>query len=677
MLIANRLRFRLTNYKQRFESFFFHPWGTLMSETSNDSFNEFNNPSATIRSMLRIAFPSGTRREGRIDKFKKPNCPIFPQDVFGFCGILLHWSGAYNYICPDSSCFPNSMVRLDVPNADVKKAHELGLKWAKFDFNFIAAGDTAASDAAPSIPQEVQDLWLELMSHADEPLVNRPEDNSMVPAWWQSCYLLTIIGDEACQGVGRFTGEQAQNINRVSWVDSYLILGERITRNKTHEKAGRTIENGIEPAAPLYLAQQQRSICFALSQDVACVQPKSRTPAVGCTLRTFSQHLALLPHRGAINVYWQRPPASNLGSPENADFNILLIPYPYKMNARDFQPAPPGEGDATNQSWGWFHIDQSWLPNESDIPDFIKFVSALITEAQKSGAVHAVIFPEYALNWRVFREVSELIANEFKSVNFLTSGSSSNCRGEDGNFVLSANFYNMRRNGDTHRSYTATSRPKHHRWRLNKSQIETYGLEKSLSPDKVWWERINIPTRELHVNLFMENSTFTTLICEDLARSDPVHEALRNIGPNLVFALLMDGPQIAQRWSARYSTGLSDDPGSSVITFTSRALLHASKQVRDKKASSQKPKKSKPKENHSWSVAIWKDDEGWPEEIICGPNYQATLCRVIGRKVEEISFDGRVHAESWAWRKASTGKEGSNQISIRNEYKDLVKKFGG
>jgi len=33
------------------------------------------------------------------------------------------------------------------------------------------------------------------------------------------------------------------------------------------------------------------------------------------------------------------------------------------------------------------------------------------------------------------------------------------------------------------------------------------------------------------------------LVCEDLARPDPVANIVRAVGPNLVIALLMDGPQ--------------------------------------------------------------------------------------------------------------------------------------
>ena len=40
------------------------------------------------------------------------------------------------------------------------------------------------------------------------------------------------------------------------------------------------------------------------------------------------------------------------------------------------------------------------------------------------------------------------------------------------------------------------------------------------------------------------------------------------IGPNLVFTLLMNGPQLKTRWPARYAKILADDPGSSVLSIT-------------------------------------------------------------------------------------------------------------
>ncbi|MEO7496665.1 MAG: hypothetical protein ABIT83_25895 [Massilia sp.] len=52
--------------------------------------------------------------------------------------------------------------------------------------------------------------------------------------------------------------------------------------------------------------------------------------------------------------------------------------------------------------------------------------------------------------------------------------------------------------------------------------------------------------------------------------------AIRAVGPNLVLALLMDGPQLGGRWPARYAGVLSDEPGCAVLTLTSAAMMERS-----------------------------------------------------------------------------------------------------
>ena len=61
----------------------------------------------------------------------------------------------------------------------------------------------------------------------------------------------------------------------------------------------------------------------------------------------------------------------------------------------------------------------------------------------------------------------------------------------------------------------------------------------------------------------LNRMTWSVLICEDLARQDPAADLIRAVGPNLVIALLMDGPQLNGRWPARYASVLAEDPGSS------------------------------------------------------------------------------------------------------------------
>jgi hypothetical protein len=74
--------------------------------------------------------------------------------------------------------------------------------------------------------------------------------------------------------------------------------------------------------------------------------------------------------------------------------------------------------------------------------------------------------------------------------------------------------------------------------------------------------------RSLDVYVLRGTSTLTTLICEDLAWNDSCQELVHAIGPNLVFTLLMNGPQLKTRWPARYAKILADDPGSSVLSIT-------------------------------------------------------------------------------------------------------------
>jgi len=137
------------------------------------------------------------------------------------------------------------------------------------------------------------------------------------------------------------------------------------------------------------------------------------------------------------------------------------------------------------------------------------------------------------------------------------------------------------------------------------------------------------------------------MICEDLARSDPCHEVLRAIGPNLVFVLLMDGPQLPVRWSARYATGLSDDPGSSVLTFTSRGLLARSNDVLERMTVLERGTRAP-----NWTIALWKDAQNSAYPIECPPNSQAVLLKLRGQRSYEATLDGRQDDSGFTWRRS-------------------------
>src|SRR5205823_4771328 len=68
---------------------------------------------------------------------------------------------------------------------------------------------------------------------------------------------------------------------------------------------------------------------------------------------------------------------------------------------------------------------------------------------------------------------------------------------------------------------------KHHRWKLDKSQILQYGIGCNLHPEANWWEHIELADRTLKFVNLREWLTLGVLICEDLARPDPVGDLVR------------------------------------------------------------------------------------------------------------------------------------------------------
>jgi hypothetical protein len=186
-----------------------------------------------------------------------------------------------------------------------------------------------------------------------------------------------------------------------------------------------------------------------------------------------------------------------------------------------------------------------------------------------------------------------------------------------------------------------TFQHKHHRWMLERTQIIAYGIWKNLDPDpgKRWWENLEVANRGIEVTTFRGCSTIVAIVCEDLARLEPSQELIRAIGPNLVVALLLDGPQSQARWSARYATVLADDPGSSVLSLTSMGLMS-----RMSRSSSLHGRDSK-------CIALWKDDTGRVREIHLPNGSHAALLTLKGHRSSEFTLDCREDAGlAISWR---------------------------
>lgn len=163
---------------------------------------------------------------------------------------------------------------------------------------------------------------------------------------------------------------------------------------------------------------------------------------------------------------------------------------------------------------------------------------------------------------------------------------------------------------------------------MEQSQIRRYGLSTALDPKRIWWECIAISKRRVSFLNVGDRITISHLICEDLARQDPIAELIRHVGPSLVVAILMDGPQLRNRWSSRYATVLSDDPGCAVITLTPLGMVERS-QTEFEMTSRR-------------VVALWNDSRaGHSREIEMVGSAEAVLLTITLDEIHEKTADGR------------------------------------
>lgn len=577
-----------------------------MSASFSPSFS-----ATTIESVLTRLFPNGTRgtpdRPTEIHEF-----PLIPSDLFAAAAYLLERGDAYRRIAPDGSRTSSAgTAGYALTSEERLSCKAIGDGWAAV----FLAGDTSRY-----YPAAIQAYWDVIIRHRNLPLLTAGPDSGPGREFWRAVLALLIIADRAFDDLGF----KEVHYNWFYRFSGYATYGDPDETNPAIDSTA-AINGDVKHVRYCNLAD---TVCILVDPYVIRVLPKSRTPAVGCTMRALTENLALLPPRGSVNMHWFHP-VKELDRYGNA-LNLLAIPFPYRIAASDFEPRSR-DSSRQHDDWDWFGVAQNWLP--SDTGAVAQFVLALIKQAERDcGAVHGIVFPEYALNWQTYAELVRQIRFNAPDVEFIVAGSSSDCSGAEGNFVLTTTF----EKNQQERKALTYARAKHHRWRLDKNQINEYGLASALDPHKLWWEDMAISAREVGLTTFRKKSIFSALICEDLARSEPCHSAVRSVGPNLVFVLLMDGPQIASRWSARYATSLADDPGSAVLTLTSRGLIERVNAMGRRTPNN--------------AVALWKDDVNSVSSLDLPRGAAALLLTLSGENTREATLDGRTTAEAAAWR---------------------------
>jgi hypothetical protein len=595
--------------------------GDLMAEQSSQSIEADEAGSDTVSAarpltildIIRIVLPSGTQGNGRWESV----C-VWPPDLFAVVASITERSGLYS-----EDVFTSFWASgFTLTEQWIRNVRDVGQEWADTD----------------SPPRRVRELWHALVrNHGSAPI----EDSSPAAIVWKKIVFdLLVIADEACAGVGFLPGSDDDLEGTKQ--SAKPAVDENASEKSEQEKAKEKEEpGGIQYAVyrdykvwaehskdnPDHiggdlLPHLPSSLCILVPPQLLCVQPKATTPAVGCTLRSLTHNLALVPAIGNVRTSWI--PASEMRQ-HNDPFNILVVPFPYFIPGGSFCPVKgrfPGEGRDrvfTLDVDKWMNREPVGWAGPVSAQDFADFLCGLIAAAKAElEPVHAIVMPETAIRIELANDVAKILAAKTDLDLFLTGVLSK----KDGTGRNQAAIYHFRDKDILQRSFQS----KHHRWGLEGGQIKRYQLGHVLAPDFKWWEQIDVSDRACYVTSFRSYATLSVLVCEDLARYDPVLTVMNAIGPNLVVALLMDGPQLEQRWSGRYAMALADDPGSAVLTVTSFGMVARSRN---------------PGDEANREVALWKEQNGKAQVLKLPKGSHGLLLTLTNRLVKQFTLDGR------------------------------------
>jgi len=518
-------------------------------------------------------------------------CPIWPPDLFAVVGTIIDRSGCYTEASPDRNDLPGHQLYLTTITA-LAKAWGLSML---------------------DVPPEVQQLWTTLLSECGTlPLAEVTTHPVAVRVLLQ----LFAIADEACSGMG--------------WDSTVSAAGREFARYVLFNATDPTLL-GDFPSLPYW----PNSLCGMISPDHVVVLPKSITTSKGCTIRSLSHHLALLPCRTMLEPEWLLS-SRRADTVDRDELRLLLVPFPFDIPKSSFKlsfPKTHMAGKAYHPAF--FKLRPRWLSvGKTGRVDgktlAANLIKPLIRRAKREsgGRVpHGIVLPECALTPEVANELVVELAGS--GIEFLITGVLDHDTATGATYNKALTYVIVNR-------YRALVREqnKHHRWRVDLEQAKSYGLALDNDPDNgQWWEDIDVTNRKLPFYAVREDMSMVTLICEDLARMEPAMNAIRAVGPNLVVALLMDGPQLGFRWPARYASVLADEPGCAVLSLTCAATVDLSNHRYYKDSGN----------TSSRTVARWTQaaNSGKNLDINLDPDHEGILLTLKSTPKHQTTLDNR------------------------------------
>lgn len=548
----------------------------------------------TVRDFVQTLFPGWGARDWL----------YWPPDCFAVTSILLRQTGCYRYVVDPEY---HERRPLEWQSSVERAAGE----WIAVVAGILQrGGDTGAAELERHLARAADGIGLlrDTLGEIEElgARVRMTElrilSDEASRKLCAALITLHAIADEACSGFGLVAGCRPENA-LAHYLGNLLLIasGSLSTLPKHH---------GI-------------------------VLPKMRTPQSGLTQRSMSHHLTY--HNTEVEVMWRSIPWANID--ENT-INVLAVPWPARVDIRSFRSTAE-----TFESVRYFRYEPDRARDgDGPRPDprarMEKVVSLIRRLNDDVGRVHMVVFPELALSreeyealmWELWKLHDELGPSGRCHIPMIIAGVKDSEGCEALNEVRLGAFFAGR--------WYDLSQHKHHRWRLTRPQVLQYGLQGGLPTTRNWYEKIPVVQRRL--TFLVPNGWLSVcpLICEDLARLEPVSEVIRGVGPTLLTALLMDGPQLKERWPARYASVLAEDPGTAVLSLTSLGMVEQSRPV-DKPAGA--PKDSR-------TVGLWTDQVTQWATLDLPPDRGAALLTLSADQVEEFSADGRTdhrHAASF------------------------------
>jgi hypothetical protein len=485
----------------------------------------------------------------------------WPPDVFAITDFILQRTDAYRFVVspPAGQAWPP----IEAPD------------WS--DTVALVAQQWCAwmNGSREGLPARLVEEWQILREAATTPL----SDVASGRAWrlCQALVTLHAISDQACAGTQRSSG---------STDDSECSFGG------------------------LALEMLKRTGSMArIRPESLRVLPKYHTAPGGISARSVGRYVCLV--GPAVNFDVNEVAGAQFGRGEG-EFNILLLPWPLRVEETDFDPVSDSVRERAIEPYGYFEF----RPTE---PLDLSLVDRLLSAATEH--VDMVVLPESAVAPDDLEDLEALLSRH--GVAMLVTG----LRGEiDGSapFVPNCVHFGVLVDGQ----WWHYRQGKHHRWSLDQRQIEQYHLEAVLDPRVRWWESIEIPPRSVDLIELGVGHTIASLVCEDLAQMDEVVDLLRAVGPSMIIALLLDGPQLRSRWTARYAGVLADDPGSAVLTLTSYGMVRRASES-----------------DGPAVVALWKDRHHAMREITLDADAQGILLTVQSNPAIRRAADGRNPAE--------------------------------